>query len=173
MLAAAADADGRFGEPARVDVTAIDAAPTASNLTITLAWNSSADLDLHVIDPLGGEAWSGHPNTWQLPPPGDPIVPDAWMSGGILDHDANADCTRDGAPEESVTWQYQQPPPGDYIVRVDARSLCSDGSAPWEVTAERQGTSLGDVRGIATLDDVQRFPHGSGAGVLVLRFTIP
>ena len=77
------------------------------------------------------------------------------------------------APEESVTWQYQQPLPGEYIVRVDARSLCGDGSAPWEVTAERLGTPLGDVRGIATLDDVRQFPHGSGAGVLALRFTVP
>ncbi|MDB4955326.1 MAG: hypothetical protein JWO36_2895, partial [Myxococcales bacterium] len=132
-------------------------------------------------DPLGHEAWSGDPNTWQPPPPGQPADPDAWRTGGILDHDGNRDCHRDGAPSEHVIWKTRigtngpvAPiiPAGQYTVRVDTRSMCSDASAGWYVAAYTNGTLLEAVRGVSTPDDVQQ-PHGANAGVTALRVTLP
>lgn len=169
LLLAASDADGRFGAFTTTEILAADEPPPDGELVIGLAWSSTADLDLHVIDPLGGEAYSGHPNTWQRPPPGEPVDPTAYLTGGILDHDANKDCHRDGLPREYVVWQ-MPPPDGDYVVRVDTRSMCSDASAAWRVTAYRSGALVGSAAGIATPGDVL-LPHGDGAGALALELS--
>src|SRR6185503_20685809 len=93
----------------------------------------------------------GSPNSWQPPPPGEPVDPDAWMSGGVLDHDGNAGCHRDGAPSEHVVWKTRMGPmgpvapivpPGAYSVRVDARSLCGAPDATWEVAVYRTNGEL-------------------------------
>ncbi len=62
------------------------------------------------------------------------------------------------------------PPDGDYIVRVDARSMCSDASTVWTVKAYRSDQLFATARGISTPDDVLD-AHGEGAGVLALRFS--
>ena len=180
MLVAATDAEGRIGEPASADVVAIEAAPPDGVLVVALEWLGRADLDLHVVDPDGNEAWSQDPNTWKKPI--GPTDPNAWMTGGILDHDGNAGCTRDGQPREDVVWSQHMTasgttidpivPSGEYTVRVDARSLCGDASAPWGLTVYSQGEVIGAARGIATPDDVAYQPHGAGAGVTALRFTL-
>jgi hypothetical protein len=161
---------GRFGAPATVDLVANAAPPPAGELVIGLDWDGVADLDLHVLDPLGGEAWSDDPNTWVPPPPGEPVDPTAYLTGGILDHDGNANCHRDGRPAEHVIWR-MPPPAGTYLVRVDARSMCGGPAAAWYVAAYRNATLLSAARGVATGDDVQQ-PHGAGAGVLALRFAL-
>jgi hypothetical protein len=164
------DSDGRFGAPATAELLATAAALPAGELVIELAWDGLADLDLHVVDALGGEAWSDDPNTWVPPPPGEPVDPAAHLTGGILDHDGNAGCHRDARPNEHVIWR-MPPPPGNYIVRVDARSMCGGPSAAWYVAAHRGGALLGAARGVATGADVLQ-PHGAGAGVLALRFAL-
>jgi hypothetical protein len=179
---ASVDADGRIGEPATTDLVALEATPPDGQLVVTLQWSGAADLDLHVVDPLGGEAWSDNPNTWQKPGPGAPPDPNAYLTGGILDHDGNAGCTRDGVPTEDVVWSQHMVsgmtidpiiPPGEYTVRVDARSMCGDASAPWVVTVTSQGETLaGPVKGIATPSDVSYEPHGAGAGITALRFSL-
>jgi hypothetical protein len=177
---AATDPDGNIGEATELVLVA-DAEPVPDGeLVVALSWDGAADLDLHVIDPTGSEVWSGSPNTWKPPPPGEPIDPDAFLTGGILDHDGNADCHRDGAPSEHVIWKQRMDsmqkvidpiiPGGDYIVRVDTRSLCGDAGADWYVAAYRSGELLGAARGISTLDDVQLPSHGAGAGVTALTF---
>ena len=178
---AAVDAAGRIGEAQQIDLVADDAPPPAGDLVVMLEWTGTADLDLHVVDPTGAEAWVGHPNTWQVPPPGTPGVDVcAWATGGILDQDANASCTRAGSPREDVIWtprvcngKAYEPviPAGTYTVRVDARSLCSDASAPWAVSVYRAGQLIGAARGIATPDDVAYEPHGNLAGITALQFT--
>jgi len=180
MLAiAATDADGRIGDAATVAIVADAAPPPDGELVIALDWDSDADLDLHVIDPTGSEAWSGDPNTWNPPPPGEPVDPNAFLSGGILDHDGNADCHRDGAPSEHVIWKQRDGsmgpvdpiiPPGDYTVRVETVSMCGDASTTWYVAAYRAGALIGAARGVSTVDDVLQ-PHGAGAGTTALRFT--
>jgi hypothetical protein len=173
---AAVDADGRIGDPVAADGVALDLPPPAGTLVVSLDWDGDADLDLHVVDPLGGEAYYGDPNTY-MPMPGT-FDPDAWMVGGTLDHDGNADCRRDGTPTEHVVWT-MPPPPGDYTIRVDARDLCGEPSAAFSVaaytnvTADDPGTLLGARRGVLVPDDVSQDDHGRGAGELALQFTLP
>lgn len=168
---AASDADGRFGPPATTQLIANPEDPPSGELVIALRWDGAADLDLHVVDALGGEAWADDPNTFEPPPPGTPVDPFEYEKHGILDHDGNKGCVREGRPSEHVIWRHP-PPPGDYVVRVDARSMCGDASAHWYVAAYRGGELLGAARGISTPADVLE-PHGRGAGVLALRFALP
>jgi len=170
LVAFGGDGDGRFGVPASVELIANAAPPPAGELVIALEWDGVADLDLHVVDALGGEAWADDPNTWVPPPPGEPVDPTAYLTGGILDRDGNASCHRDGRPAEHVIWT-MPPPAGTYVVRVDARSLCGGPGAAWYVAAYRNTTVLGAARGVATDADVQQ-AHGAGAGVLALRFAL-
>ena len=179
---AAVDDSERVGDKAAIDLLAVDAAPPAGDLVIALEWETTADLDLHVIDPAGEEAWQGHPNTWQAPPPGTPGVdPCAWASGGILDQDANAQCARDANPSEHVIWTTrscggQMVAPdvmtGTYTVRVEASSMCQDASTAWAVTVFSAGQVIGAARGIATQADVDYGTHGTGAGVTALVFSL-
>ncbi|HLL22355.1 MAG TPA: hypothetical protein VK427_09500 [Kofleriaceae bacterium] len=172
---AAADEHGRFGEPQTTTVVALDELPPAGELVVGLYWEGRADLDLHVVDPLGGEAWSDDPNTYVPPPPGTPVDPEAYKAGGILDRDGNKDCRRDGRPREHVIWR-RPPPTGNYVVRVDARAMCGDEIASWYAVAMRGGEVLGQARGIATRDDVlvdQDTNGRAGAGVHAFGFTLP
>jgi hypothetical protein len=168
---AATDGAGRVGPAASIDLVADDVPPPTGTLVIALAWEGATDLDLHVADPLGGEAWSQHPNTWQPPPPGTPVDPTAYLTGGILDHDGNAACHRDGRPREAIRWQ-QPPPPGTYTIRVDTRAPCGDPAAAWYVAAYRDGALLAAARGVATPADALG-DHGAGAGVLALTLSVP
>ena len=168
---AAVDAQGRVGAAVRTALVAEAEPPPDGELVIGLVWDGPADLDLHVVAPDGGEAWSGDPNTWDPPPPGTPPDPTAWRTGGILDHDGNARCARDGRPSEHVIWT-QPPPSGAYVVRVDTRSLCAGAVAYWYVAAYRAGALVGAAQGVATAEDT-RAPHGDGAGVTALGFALP
>lgn len=167
---AASDDAGRFGPAATAEMMALLEPPPTGTLAIGLVWDGAADLDLHVVDALGGEAWSDDPNTYTPPPPGEPIDPEEYKRHGILDRDANQDCRRDGRPSEYVLWTIE-PPPGEYLVRVDARAMCGDAIAHWAVAAYRAGELVGAARGASTAEDVVQ-PHGAGAGVLALRFSL-
>jgi hypothetical protein len=169
LRVAASDAGGRFGAPATVALVAEDTAVTGE-LVIGLSWDGPTDLDLHVIDGLGGEAWSDKPNTMPPPVPGEPVDPLEYLDHGILDHDGNAGCHRDGRPSEHVIWT-RPPPAGAYVVRVDTRAMCGAASEAWTVTVHRNGELLYTARGLALPDDVLQ-PHGAGAGVLALRFSL-
>ncbi len=179
---AAVDASGRIGPAMGADLLALPDQPPSGELVVALDWPGAADLDLHVIDPAGDEAWIGDPNTWKPPPPGNPVDPCAYLTGGMLDLDANQDCRRDADPSEHVVWaggtcagMQVAPivPAGTYTVRVEAKSLCTDASAPWLVTVFHQGTAIASARGIATPDDAEYGKHGAGAGVTALTFTLP
>jgi hypothetical protein len=185
---AATDSAGNVGEPATIQYMAVGAAPPSGDLVITLLWDSTADLDLHVVDPLGNEAWSGKPSTYTPPPAGSgPIDPttqeEEVLASGWLDTDANADCTYDGAPAEHVVWtprfdpdtsQTVQPdiPSGTYTVRVDTRSLCKDPIAYWYVEADYEGSDVAAARGVSP-PDAALAPHGPGAGITALTFDVP
>src|SRR5512140_2024465 len=173
LLVSAVDAGGHIGVPARVMLVAAPSEQPDGDLVIGLQWDSTADLDLHVIDPLGNEAWVGSPDTWKPPPPGESIDPNAYLSGGILDHDGNANCHRDGVPSEHVIWKTRigtrgnvAPviPPGTFTIRIDTRSLCQDASTAWYVDVSYMGRLVGAVRGVSIIDDAEA-AHGTGAGV--------
>ncbi len=167
---AAADADGRFGPRAEAMLVADEAEPPTGELVIQLVWSGAADLDLHVVAAGDGEAWSDKPNTMPPPVPGEPVDPTEYAKHGILDHDGNKACRRDGRPNESVIWT-QAPPAGDYTVRVDTRAMCGAPGAAWYVAAYRNGDLVGAARGVTAADDTL-LPHGAGAGVLALRFSL-
>src|SRR5262249_10942321 len=123
LEARAVDGIGRFGAPARQVLTALAAPPSnagvPSDLVVQLTWDTEADLDLHVIDPLGREIFHGDATTL------DPFSPggSAQSSYGFLAADSNGNCTIDGARQESAIW-VGTPPSGRYSVRVDTASLC-------------------------------------------------
>jgi hypothetical protein len=170
LRVAASDGRGRFGASATAMVIANQLVEPTGELVFGLHWDSNADLDIHVVAP-DGEAWSDDPNTWTPPPPGEPVDPTAYLTGGILDHDGNKDCRRDTHPNEHVVWT-MPPPAGEYIVRVDARSMCGDAIAAWRVELVVAGAVVGEARGVSVADDVLQ-QHGAGAGVLALRHTLP
>jgi hypothetical protein len=175
LVIAAADEDGRFGAPVRARMLALPEDAPAGELVIQLVWEGNADLDIHVIEPgpFGGEAFADDPNTFD-PVPGEPVDPAEPPKHGIIDHDGNKDCRRQANPSEAVVWT-MPPPAGEYIVRVDAPSMCGDASVAWFVTAYRTingvTETLGSARGVSTQEDVE-MPRGRGAGVLALRFSL-
>jgi hypothetical protein len=86
------------------------------DVQVTLRWNKTADLDLHVFDPDGEEIYFGNPSS---------------SSGGRLDVDANGDrdsedqCTNTtSSPVENIFWPTGGAPKGGYVVQVDYFSEC-------------------------------------------------
>jgi hypothetical protein len=73
-------------------------------LTVTLAWDSPADLDLHVTCPGGDTIFYNNRGS----------MTDG--CGGMLDIDANAGSTRSSQPVEHIV--FENPSPGEYRVRV-------------------------------------------------------
>ncbi|MGH7282436.1 MAG: hypothetical protein ACRELY_12990 [Polyangiaceae bacterium] len=171
LVARAVDVQNRFGAPtARLLVTQ-DVGPPAGHLVISLTWDTESDLDLHVIDPNGTEIWRGRINSYQPPPPGTPVDPNAITAGGILDFDSNASCVIDGRRREDVVWQTSAPS-GHFVARVDTFSLCQATSANWNVEAFADGKSIGAVQGEST-PTATELPHDLGAGVTALEFDLP
>jgi len=165
----AVDAHGQFGPPQRQTLTVLPIAPAravAGELNVTLTWDSDADLDLHVLDPLGNEIFHGAPSSV------DPFTSGSSSeSVGILDVDSNADCADDQLRQEDVVWA-QEPPAGRYSVRVDTTSLCGSAIAHWRVQVTLHGAALVAAQGIS-LDSDTWGPHDRGAGVLAIGFTVP
>ena len=167
--ARAVDGAGRFGPPRRQILTALPSAPSrgaAGELVVTLTWDSNADVDLHVLDPLGNEIFHGAPSSRDAFAAGDPNA-----SYSVLDVDSNADCALDGLRQEDVSWA-QAPPVGHYLVRVDTTSLCASAAARWLVRVSLRGEALATTSGIA-LDSDTWGAHDRGAGVLALGFDVP
>lgn len=170
----AIDGTGNFGAPRRQTLTALPAPPSASvtgALVVTLTWDTEADLDLHVVDPLGNEIFHGAPRSTSATEPGASTDAGSNDGVGVLDLDSNAQCVIDGLRREDVVWA-SDPPSGDYLVRVDAASLCGAATADWKVEVTHDGSSLTGAIGIA-LDSDTRGAHDRGAGVLADEFELP
>lgn len=87
----------------------------------TLTWNTIDDLDLHILDPNGEEIFFEN---------------DRSMSGGKLDVDSNAGCTRNitQLPVENIFWPEKGAPDGQYVVTVVYYQRCStEESIPFHV----------------------------------------
>jgi hypothetical protein len=170
----AVNASNRFGVPSRQTLTAVPGSPSVSvtgALVVTLTWDTEADLDLHVVDPLGNEIFHGAPRSASPSEPDTSDGGDGTAGVGVLDVDSNAECVIDGLRREDVVWA-SDPPSGDYLVRVDAASLCGQASAHWKVEVTHDGTSLGGAIGLA-LDSDTRGAHDRGAGILADEFELP
>ena len=80
-------------------------------IEVYLTWNSTADLQLLVRDPLGDSVFDDSPTI---------------SSGGILQLDGNVDCTL-GVPESYIYWpQNQRLRPGTYEIDVWYQNACGD-----------------------------------------------
>lgn len=171
LFARAAGASGEFGPEATTPLSVVAPPPPEGALVVSLFWDTEADLDLHVVDPDGVEIWKRNINSWEPPPPGEPVDPSAWKAGAVLDFDSNAQCVIDGRRRENVVWK-DTAPPGTYTVRVDTFSLCDEAAARWSVEVYLGGERTSGARGQSIEVDT-RGPHDRGAGVLALTFEVP
>jgi hypothetical protein len=184
LLVRGVDGDGNVGPSQMYKLMVTEPTPPGA-MVITLEWDTNADLDLHAVVPVDPnfplppgvdlkpsvEVWSKAPLA--LPPSalGYPATDPAVMGAGHLDFDSNANCVIDGRRREHIIFG-NPPPAGDYVVRVDAFSLCGQASAQWKVTVT---TPDGDVVNPATwqaTDADTRGDHGIGAGRLAVNFTL-
>ena len=100
---------------------------STGNIQITAAWNTSSDIDLHVVDPAGEEVYYGHTSS---------------ASGGRLDHDANAACSVAPPTVENVFWS-ASPPSGQYHVRLVAYDMCGQPATPVTLSIAVGGRVVG------------------------------
>jgi hypothetical protein len=118
----AADLEGRVGMPSDRSYNAIVVG--SGDVQVTVAWDTDADVDLHVVDPGGVEIyWANR----QSP------------SGGQLDLDSNAACARDNVRNENISWPVGTAPQGDYTVRVDYWSSCDAPETNYTVVIHNGG----------------------------------
>jgi tRNA (guanosine-2'-O-)-methyltransferase len=101
---------------------------SGGNIQITAAWQTASDIDLHVVDPAGHEIYYAQRNS---------------ASGGTLDHDANAACAVAPPTVENVYWNTQDPPRGQYQVRIVAYDMCGVPSTPVTLSISVGGRVVG------------------------------
>ncbi len=90
------------------------------DVQLSLTWDSTDDLDLHVIDPSGEEIFFAEPTS---------------SSGGALDVDSNAGCMSETTtPIENVFWPDGESPDGHYVVRVHFYGECGGDSSTQDFT---------------------------------------
>jgi hypothetical protein len=165
LVVRAVDENGNFGLPKTQLLVGEDSPtnpPLVGDLVVSLTWDNDANLDLHVVQPDGFELYWNDQSTASETDGG---------SYGSIDYNSNANCVIDGLNREDAIWQ-QEPPPGQYTVRVDATSLCGAPIANWHVQAIYRGKQIAQASGVAT-DASTRGSHGVGSGVLALQFTVP
>jgi hypothetical protein len=94
--------------------------------TITLSWDSRADLDLQVRTPDGELVDASHPSALAEGASAD--------EQGILYADRHAHCDAGGAQREDLVFA-NEVPPGRYQVYVNAFDACDEPASFFEVTA--------------------------------------
>jgi len=86
---------------------------------VSLTWDTTADLDLHVVEPDTTEIYYGNTTS---------------ADGGTYGTDANGGCTdTTTSPEETVSWS-NPPPTGTYTAKVVFYSECDGGTGPQDFT---------------------------------------
>jgi hypothetical protein len=104
-----------FGWPYIRDLIALwggDVVLGTGDVQVTLRWDTSADLDLHVLDPWGETIYHGNRES---------------ESGGDLDVDANRNCgTQSYNPVENIYWPTGGAPTGIYSVSVVDYRDCAE-----------------------------------------------
>ena len=118
----------------------------AGDVKLTLRWNSSSDLDLHVLEPSGEELWYSAKG------------PSA--TGGRLDIDANIGCEEDGSLE-NIFWPLGKAPTGQYTVKVVGYSVTGCGSGDYELTIAVAGKEPRVINGTVGEDEEDLYDFSS------------
>jgi hypothetical protein len=119
---------------------------------VSVTWNTTADVDLYVVDPLSEEIYYGDQQAG---------------SGGFLDLDSNAACSGDNIRNENITWP-ESAPSGTYTVRVNLWDDCGAAVTDYVVTVRRRDQAPLTFNG--TLD-APGVGGDAGAGIEVTTFT--
>ena len=169
LLLSAVNGAGQLGLRKDVPFTLTSRPVDDDKLLFSLYWDTPSDLDLHVVLPDGTEVYKDEMNSWE-PTLGADESPDAYLSGGRLDIDSNAQCRIDGRNNENVVWTVE-PPSGTYTVRVDTFSLCGESAARFSVEARYHGERVALVSGESLPTDT-RGAHGHGAGLTAFELQV-
>jgi hypothetical protein len=112
------------------------------DIQITLRWESSADLDLHVTEPNGTEIWYSDKGPTS--------------TGGRLDVDSNVGCEEDGSVE-NVFWPEGQAPEGQFLVEVDGYRVDGCGGGDYTVVANVRGREVLRETGSVAEDETDSY----------------
>lgn len=123
------------------------------DVQVSLSWDTETDVDLHVIEPGGGEIYFENKES---------------PTGGRLNFDSNAGCPPEGDNNENIAWPTGPAPRGEYIVRVNYFNNCDGQSANYTVTIHYCG-NIETYSGSFTPTEA----HGGGkdAGTEIIRFS--
>jgi hypothetical protein len=128
------------------------------DVQVSVSWSDSSDVDLHVIDPNGAEIYYGQKTS---------------PSGGKLDLDSNAACTRNAdntfKSNENVVWPTGSGAHGSYTVKLDYWSACG-ASVPTQyvVTVATTGGTPQVFTGQFAPGSADA--GGAGSGILITGF---
>jgi hypothetical protein len=128
------------------------------DVQVSVSWSDSSDVDLHVIDPNGAEIYYGQTSS---------------PSGGTLDLDSNAACSRNSdntfKSNENVVWPTGGAPSGPYTVRLDYWDGCGNSAPTDYVVTVATANSAPQV---FTGSFTGAGDHGgAGSGTLITTFT--
>jgi hypothetical protein len=187
LIGRAVAANGDVG-PAEVLGLTIDnpnATPMGA-LIVDLAWDTEADLDLHVHvtpDNVGAMNPDGTIvkafDVWEKQPLGMAAGSASQAeidAAGALTFDSNARCVIDGARLERLLYVKPNAPLGTYDVRVDTFSLCGEATARWHAKAYRNTTGTPEtiIESYGQSIDIDtRGSHNATSGLWVLSFHSP
>ena len=173
VVVQATDAAGVPGPRQSAAYEALSFVPEGA-LVVSLEWDSNADVDLLVKDPNGVVLGGKNINTWSPPPPGGGLPPpDAYLSGGVLDFDSNANCFIDGRRRENAVWK-REPPLGGYQVFVAMPRPCKTVGAHFTLTVRREGQIIAQGFGALDASDSRSDPTQPRAapGLLAAQFVL-
>ena len=117
----------------------------SGDVQVSLTFDRGQDVDLWVRDPTGDLLYWGT----------DPGEPDDVASGGVLDLDANAGCTRTDERAENITWPTGTGISGTYTVYLQLFGTCGDlVDVNWVITVSVKGRSPEIFSGTLSAGDV-------------------
>ncbi len=173
VVAQATDGAGVPGAVKSAAYEALSVVPEGL-LVVSLEWDSNSDVDLRVKDPTGVVLGGKNVNSWSPPPPGGGLPPpDAYLSGGVLDFDSNANCVLDGRRRENAVWK-RAPPLGAYQVFVAMPQPCDSVGAHFTLTVRREGQIIAQSFGALDASDSRSDPTQPRAapGLLAAEFVL-
>lgn len=147
------------------NLNACDPTIEPPRLVASLAWESSADLDLAVLTPSGEVINYTHVNDAK-----------ATDKPGQFSGDAGTGCIPSGARRENVVWQ-TKPAKGIYYIYVNLSDPCEDNATPFEVTthvSKRSGEEFALVESYRTASELLRVQANGGTtlGTFVTEFVV-